>query len=701
MMSKKMNVNTKNSKKRLRVVLYLRLSKEDLYKLSPSEKSQSIKNQEIILRTYALENGWNIVGVFDDEDYSGSDRERPNFNKMINECKEGNVDIVLVKTQARFARDIELVNEYVHNKFRQWNVRFVTYIEKIDNTKDETKKTSQIIAMKDEWLLEDTSKNIRETLKSKRAKGQFTGSFAPYGYIKDRENKNHLLIDPIASLNIIRIFEEYNMGYGMDKIANRLSRDNILSPLEYKIFNGSKIKIPIKRKDYVNYINKAGTYVIDINYTNNQKKILKNITTIEVISNEVLFNNTFNIRLLKKKNSKIKIYYSIKDLNKLDIIIDNGKYLFKNKPNFNHDDCWKEFKLNDILPKDVTCIATYIMELDRMHNIFYSFEITLKENRDHLKYYYYIFAYTDYYNTHLNYHIKVRNKYNWSATTIRKILFDEVYIGNLVQFKTTTVSYKNHTLIYNNSDEQIRVENTHEAIINLKLWNAVQIKLSHNKRCCKDGKVHLLSNKVYCQCCQKIFYKCGKNIDGMGYLCCKDKLTSWSNCDNKKWINERVLHEYILQKFNILLDKYYSINKQIKYDNSFVENNLFQEKIKVLLKEKKEISFELDNKKGYFKTLYLDFKNGILNKKQYFYLKEEDEVEIKRLEQRLKIIERNLKSIYKEKNERKNRYLLFNKYKEINTLNSFIVDNFIDKIIIGKYDLITNSRNIKIIWNFL
>ena len=148
-------------------------------------------------------------------------------------------------------------------------------------------------------------------------------------------------------------------------------------------------------------------------------------------------------------------------------------------------------------------------------------------------------------------------------------------------------------------------------------------------------------------------------------------------------------------------DKYYSINKQIKYDNSFVENNLFQEKIKVLLKEKKEISFELDNKKGYFKNLYLDFKNGILNKKQYFYLKEEDEVEMKRLEQRLKIIERNLKSIYKEKNERKNRYLLFNKYKEINTLNSFIVDNFIDKIIIGKYDLITNSRNIKIIWNFL
>ena len=129
----------------LRVALYLRLSKEDLDKLTPEERSESIKNQEIMLRAYAEDNDWKIVGVYDDEDYSGSDRDRPNFNKMIKECENGNVDVVLVKTQARFARDIELVDKYVHNKFKEWNVRFVTYIERIDNTKYETKKTTNIL----------------------------------------------------------------------------------------------------------------------------------------------------------------------------------------------------------------------------------------------------------------------------------------------------------------------------------------------------------------------------------------------------------------------------------------------------------------------------------------------------------------------------------------------------------------------------
>jgi len=160
----------------LRVALYLRLSDEDIDKLDKYQFSESIKNQEVMLRNYAIDNNWEIVGVYQDEDYSGADRDRPNFNKMIKECEAGNVDIVLVKTQARFARDIELVDKYVHNLFKECDVRFVTYIERIDNTKYETKKTSQITAMKDEWMLEDTSINIRETFKSKRTKGQFTGS---------------------------------------------------------------------------------------------------------------------------------------------------------------------------------------------------------------------------------------------------------------------------------------------------------------------------------------------------------------------------------------------------------------------------------------------------------------------------------------------------------------------------------------------
>ena len=695
-----MNKITKNS---LRVVLYLRLSKEDLDKLTPEEKSESIKNQEIMLTSYALDNAWKIVGVYDDEDYSGSDKDRPNFNKMIKECEKGNVDIVLVKTQARFARDIELVDKYIHNKFKEWNVRFVTYIERIDNTKYETKKTSQITAMKDEWMLEDTSINIRETFKSKRAKGQFTGSFASYGYMKDKENKNHLVIDSAVARNIVRIFEEYDKGYGMEKIADNLTKDNILSPLEYKLFNGINLKLPII-KNYVDYysISKTGTFIVHSNYLNDEKQILKNLTTIEIFSDDILFNNKLDISLIKIKNEKINIYYSTRSLTDLNIKIENNKYIYKNNFNFDNSSFWTKLNINDFLPKNTTCIATNIKELDRTHEIYYDFEVTLKENKQHLNYYYNIYPNSDNKNTNLKYKTQIRNKHKWSSSTIRKILTDEVYIGNLVQFKTTTVSYKNHTIIYNDKATQIRVENTHEPIINLDLWYSVQEKLSKSKKTCKNGKVHILVNKIYCKNCHRIFYKCGKNNNtGYGYLCCKDKKTSWSNCNNKKWISEEFLHNYIKDKINILLKEFYSIKKQIEIDNNMIENDLFKEQINNLTKEKDNINKELKNKCTYFQCLYEDLKKGLLDEEEYISLRTKYKEDNNKLEERLQTIEKNLLSIKIKQNKLKDKNILFNKYKQIDKLNIDIINDFVDKIEIGEYDEIQNNRNIHIIWNFV
>lgn len=686
-----------------RVVLYLRLSKEDLDKLSKEERSESIKNQEIMLRSYAEENSWHIVGVYDDEDYSGSDRDRPNFNKMIKQCENGNVDIVLVKTQARFARDIELVDKYVHNKFKEWNVRFVTYIERIDNTKYETKKTSQITAMKDEWMLEDTSINIRETLKSKRSKGQFTGSFAPYGYMKDPENKNHLIIDPVVSDNIVRIFKDYNKGSGLKKIADDLTKDNILSPLEYKTFNGINLKIPII-KEYIDYesINRSGTFVIHISFFNEEKQILKNLTTIEVITDNILFNNKLEVRLKKVKNEKIKIYYSTKPLEELNIKVEDNKYVYENNFNFDDNSSWIPLEIESTISKNTTCLASNVKELDRTHEIYYEYEVTLRENKQHEKYYYNIFPNSDNKNINLNYKTQIRNKHKWSFKTVKKILTDEVYIGNLIQFKTTTVNYKNHAIIYNDSDNVIRVENTHEAIIPLELWYCVQEKLNQSKRSCKNGKTHLLVNKVYCQECGRIFYKCGKRIsDDLSYLCCKDKITKWSNCDNQKYIKESELQDYIKDKINILLDKFYSEKEQIKIDNEMVENDLFQEQINNLNKEKININKELKNKNSYFQGLYEDLKKGLLDEEQYISLKIKYKEDNDKLEERLQKIDKRLLLIQEKKSKLKDKKSLFKKYNHINELNIEIVNDFIDRIDVGKVDDETKKRNIHIVWNFV
>ena len=86
-MSKLQSIKNSVIKTLIRVVLYLRLSDEDRDKLTSDQISKSIKNQELMLREYAENEGWQIVGVYNDEDWSGADSTRPNFNKMLDECK--------------------------------------------------------------------------------------------------------------------------------------------------------------------------------------------------------------------------------------------------------------------------------------------------------------------------------------------------------------------------------------------------------------------------------------------------------------------------------------------------------------------------------------------------------------------------------------------------------------------------------------
>ena len=297
-----------------RVVLYLRLSEEDKDKLTKEELSESIKNQELMLRGYSEEQGWLVVGVYNDEDWSGADKTRPDFNKMIKECENGNVDIVLCKTQARFARDSELIEKYVHDKFHEWGVRFQTVVDKIDNEKRETKKTSQILGLTDEWYLEDTSINIRETFRAKRTKGQYTGSFVAYGYMKDPENKNHLIIDPVASLVVKRIYHDFLKGDGLATIYKNLNRDNVLSPYEYKLMNGSNLKNPmLSAYSNFEYIEKAGTYKVDVNYVNNTGQVLHNIYSFNNISkNGINSFDKFRIKISKFDSNKQKLYYTKK-----------------------------------------------------------------------------------------------------------------------------------------------------------------------------------------------------------------------------------------------------------------------------------------------------------------------------------------------------------------------------------------------------
>ena len=186
----------------------------------------------------------------------------------------------------------------------------------------------------------------------------------------------------------------------------------------------------------------------------------------------------------------------------------------------------------------------------------------------------------------------------------------------------------------------------------------------------------------------------------MAYLCCKDKATKWSNCDNKKYIKETELHKIVLSEINNILNKFYNEDTLLEINNAMIEKELFHEKIISLNKEELTITKELKSKDTYLQNLYEDMKKGLLNQKEYINLRKKYKEDYSRLEERIEKIQQEIKDIQVKQEKLKDKKALFKKYKHIDSLNTHIVNDFIDKIFIGKLDEKTNKRNIHIVWNF-
>ena len=226
----------------LKVAIYCRLSEEDRNKENEEDDSRSIQNQKLMLTEYAIRQGWEIQGVYSDDDYTGADRNRPNFNKILKLAEERKIDIILCKSQSRFTRELELVEKYINGLFIEWGIRFVGLVDNADTDVKGNKKSRQINGLVNEWYLEDLSENIKSILKSKRQKGLYTGGLPLYGYKKDPNQKGHLIIDPVAADVVKDIFSLYNQGMGKTAIARELNNRGIPNPTQYKVKNGIAYK---------------------------------------------------------------------------------------------------------------------------------------------------------------------------------------------------------------------------------------------------------------------------------------------------------------------------------------------------------------------------------------------------------------------------------------------------------------------------
>ncbi len=221
------------------VAIYCRLSIEDRDKVG-DDVSESIQNQKAMLRDYCRERDWAVYDIYVDDGYSGIDRSRPEFNRLLRDCEAGRIDIVLCKDQSRFSRDTVVIEQYINDKFLEWGIRFIGVADNADSDSESYSTMRLFTSAYNEMYVKDISAKIRRTLAFKREQGQFIGSFAPYGYMIDTEDKHHLVIDKGTAPVVRTIFNMYVNGEGYRKIVQRLNDEGIVSPSEYKRQKGSK-----------------------------------------------------------------------------------------------------------------------------------------------------------------------------------------------------------------------------------------------------------------------------------------------------------------------------------------------------------------------------------------------------------------------------------------------------------------------------
>lgn len=528
-----------------KVGVYCRLSDEDRDKINKTDDSDSIVNQRSMCLKYANQNGWNIVDIYSDDDFSGAGTFRPDFERLIKDCESGKINLVLCKSQSRFSRDMGIIEYYLHNKFLEWGVRFVSIVDNADTSIEANKKSRQINGLINEWYLDDLSQNIKKSLRNKREDGLFMGSFAPYGYDRSEEDYHKLVIDHVAAEVVKKIFKMYADGYGYHRICEYLNNNNIPPRSVYKKQKGSKF----------------------------------------VCSN---------------------------------------------------------------------------CDLETVR---------------------------------------------WNPDTIAQMLRNEVYIGNLVQGKSTYVSYKNHKAKKVPEKDWCRIENTHEPIIDIDTWNKVQSILGKHYKPTKTGEVHYFSGKVYCSCCGKAFMRNVYSVKSektgkRAYLQCKGN-KKYHICDNNKAIRMDKLEEILLDAINDLLDNYYDRNylKEL-YEVRQEQDTNNNDSIKALQKEKEDLNKKISNNKTYYRNLFEEKVKGVISEDMFQMMSKDYFNEIENMMKRIEIIDKQVEELKADKKEKKQADKILKKYKHIKNLNKVILDEFIDKVYIGEIDKETNTRDIEIEWNF-
>lgn len=210
--------------------LYIRLSKED----ESEGASQSVQNQESLLREFVQQHRLSVYDTYVDDGWSGTNFDRPDFQRMIGDIEARKVNMVITKDLSRLGRDYIMTGHYMERYFPEHRVRYISLLDGIDTGVDSTANDiTPFRAIMNDMYAKDISKKIKSVKRDKQRKGQFIGGKPAYGYKMHPTEKNKIVIDEEVAPVVRRIFALALSGMSCRNIATRLNQEGVPTPATY------------------------------------------------------------------------------------------------------------------------------------------------------------------------------------------------------------------------------------------------------------------------------------------------------------------------------------------------------------------------------------------------------------------------------------------------------------------------------------
>ena len=221
-----------------KVAAYLRLSKEEY---SNEKESNSITNQKLIIDNYLKEHReYKLVDYYIDDGYSGTNFDRPEFQRMLEDIERKKVNCVITKDLSRLSRNNFEANYYIEIFFLEREIRYIAILDNVDTyLKNSNNDMIQFKTLINDWYSKDISRKVKSGVWARKEKGLYVAAKAPYGYVKDENDRNRLVVNEEEARIVKKIFQMYNKGKTMGEIARKLQDDKIYAP-SYNGFEKNK-----------------------------------------------------------------------------------------------------------------------------------------------------------------------------------------------------------------------------------------------------------------------------------------------------------------------------------------------------------------------------------------------------------------------------------------------------------------------------